>query len=132
MKAVYIIFFFLEPIYDDVELRSRAKGDDKYETLHRPHGAQREGEYDTLHPEALGREKKEGEYQPLKKDEMKDGVYHTLGMEGAAGGAGGYEALKREGMKREVYHTLGMEDAGGGEGGYEAVGKECEIVEEKK
>lgn len=117
-----------------MELRSRAKDDDKYETLHGPHGAQREGEYDTFHPEAQGREKKEGEYQPLKKDEMKEGVYHTLGMEGATGGAEGYEALKREGMKREVYHTLGMEDAGGGEGGYEAVGKgsEYEIVEEKK
>lgn len=101
-----------------MELRSRAKGDDKYETLHGPHGAQREGEYDTLHPEAQGKEKKEGEYQG----------------EGATGGAEGYEALKREGMKREVYHTLGMEDAGGGEGGYEAVGKgsEYEIVEEKK
>ncbi|XP_070783587.1 uncharacterized protein [Enoplosus armatus] len=109
------------PIYEDVALRSRDKDDDKYETLQKPRG---EGEYDTLHPEAPGRERKEGEYQPLKREEMKDGVYHTLGMEGAGGGAGGYEALKKEGRKEGVYHTLGMEGAAGGAGGYEALKKE--------
>ncbi|KAM9336623.1 uncharacterized protein ABDE67_019658 [Symphorus nematophorus] len=111
-------------IYEDVRTGSRDKGDDKYEMLQRPPGAQGEREYDTLHPEASGSAKKEGEYEPLKKGEMKDGVYHTLGMEGAAGGEGGYEALKKEGMKEGVYHTLGMEGAAGGEGGYEALKKE--------
>ncbi|KAL7372638.1 hypothetical protein ABVT39_019853 [Epinephelus coioides] len=142
------------PIYEDMPLRSRDKGDDQYEGLQR--GAQREGEYDTLNPEAPGREKKEGQYEALKKEGMtsreydtvrmegavggesgyealkregmKEGVYHTLGMEGAEGGGkeGGYEALKREGMKEGLYHTLGMEGAGGGgkEGGYEALKRE--------
>ncbi|XP_073346287.1 uncharacterized protein [Pagrus major] len=108
------------PIYEDVALRTRDKGDDKYEVLH---GAQRGGEYDTLHPEATGGERK-GEYEPLKKEEMKEGVYHTLGEAGAAGGAGGYEALRKEGMKEGVYNTLGEEGAAGGAGGYEALRKE--------
>ncbi|KAF3704556.1 Fc receptor-like protein 2 [Channa argus] len=112
------------PIYEDVALKSRDKGDDKYEPLQKAHGAQKEGEYDTLHPEAAGGEKKEGEYEPLKQEERKEGVYHTLGMEGAAGGEGGYEALKKEGMKEGVYSTLGTEGAAGGEGGYEALKKE--------
>ncbi|XP_044035579.1 uncharacterized protein LOC122868072 isoform X2 [Siniperca chuatsi] len=111
-------------IYEDVQMKPREKGDDKYETLQKPRGAQKEGEYDTLHPEAPGTEMKEGEYQPLKKEEMKGEVYHTLGMEGAAGGEGAYEALKKEGMKEGVYHSLGMEGAAGGEGAYEALKKE--------
>ncbi|XP_051274261.1 uncharacterized protein LOC127373650 isoform X2 [Dicentrarchus labrax] len=106
------------PIYEDVAMKLR--GDDKYETLQKRTG----GEYDTLNPEAPRTERKEGEYEPLKKGEMKAEVYHTLGMEGAAGGEGGYEALKKEGMKEGVYHTLGMEGAAGGEGGYEALKKE--------
>ncbi|KAM8729494.1 uncharacterized protein AB9X84_026725 [Acanthopagrus schlegelii] len=109
------------PVYEDVALRTRDKGDDKYEVL--PGGAGREAEYDTLHPEATGKERK-GEYEALKKEGMKGEVYHTLGGEGAAGGAGGYEALKKEGMKEGVYHTLGEEGAAGGAGGYEALKKE--------
>ncbi|XP_078135674.1 uncharacterized protein LOC144536415 isoform X1 [Sander vitreus] len=93
-------------IYEDMPLRSR----DEYEMLQK--GAKREGEYDTLHPEAPGRQKKEGEYEALKKEEMTSGEYHTVRMEGAVGGEGGYEALKKEG----VYHTLGMEGAAGGGG----------------
>ncbi|XP_028263789.1 uncharacterized protein LOC114437347 isoform X2 [Parambassis ranga] len=110
------------PIYEDVQMHSRGKGDDKYEPLQMN---RREGEYDEL-------QKKSGEYEALKKEGMKGEVYHTLGMEGAAGGGeggggeGGYEALKKEGMKEGVYHSLGMEGAagGGGEGGYEALRKE--------
>ncbi|KAI3365632.1 hypothetical protein L3Q82_010704 [Scortum barcoo] len=105
------------PIYEDVALRSRDRGDDKYETLQKPHGAQKDGEYDTLNPEATGGQKKGGEYEPLNKTEVKEGVYHTLGMEGAVGGGGGYEALKKEGMKEGEYHTLGAEGAVGGVGG---------------
>ncbi|XP_040922644.1 uncharacterized protein LOC121201086 isoform X2 [Toxotes jaculatrix] len=111
------------PLYEDVGLRLKDRGDDKYETLQTGHGAQRDAEYDTIHSEATGREKKGGEYEALKKDEMKE-VYHTLGKEGAAGGEGGYEALKKEGMKEGVYHTLGTEGAAGGGGGYEALKKE--------
>ncbi|XP_035523950.1 uncharacterized protein LOC118332659 [Morone saxatilis] len=84
------------PIYEDVAMKSR--GDDKYETLQKRTG----GEYDTLNPEAPRTERKEGEYEPLKKGEMKAEVYHTLGVEGAAGGEGGYEALRKGGMKGEV------------------------------
>ncbi|XP_067432412.1 uncharacterized protein [Thunnus thynnus] len=107
------------PIYEDMPLRSRDEGGDKYEQLQTVGGKERE--YDTLQTETQGR-KKEGEYEGLKKEEMKDGVYHTLGMEGGAGG-GGYEALKKEGMKEGEYHTLGMEGGAGG-GGYEALKKE--------
>lgn len=60
----------------------------------------------TLHPEALSRETKEGEYQPLKEEEMKEGLCHTLGMEGEGGGEGAFEAVWK--------------------------GKEYEIVEEKQ
>ncbi|XP_028424371.1 B-cell receptor CD22 [Perca flavescens] len=96
-------------IYEDMPLRSR----DEYEKLQKR--AQKEGEYDTLNPEAPGRQKKEGEYEALKKEEMTSGEYQTVRMEGAVGGEGGYEALKKEGMKEGVYHTLGMEgEAGGG------------------
>ncbi|XP_069547554.1 uncharacterized protein [Brachyistius frenatus] len=108
------------PIYEDVALKER--GDAPYETLPKVHG--KEAEYDTLHPEAPSRERKGDEYEALKKEEMTAGVYHTLGMEGAAGGGGGYEALKKEGMKEGVYHTLGTEGAAGGGGGYEALKKE--------
>nr|XP_046234015.1 uncharacterized protein LOC124053096 [Scatophagus argus] len=117
-------------IYEDVALRLQGKGDDNYEQLQRPHGAQKEDEYNTLHPEAQDHRKKEDAYEELKKEEVKTEVYHTLGMEGGAGGAGGeggYEALKKEGMKEGVYHTLGMEGGAGvegGEGGYEALKKE--------
>ncbi|XP_033467960.2 uncharacterized protein LOC117247481 [Epinephelus lanceolatus] len=112
------------PIYEDMPLRSRDKGDDQYEGLQR--GAQREGEYDTLNPEAPGREKKEGQYEALKKEGMTSREYDTVRMEGAVGGEPGYEALKREGIKEGVYHTLGMEGAEGGgkEGGYEALKRE--------
>ncbi|XP_076615406.1 sialoadhesin [Chaetodon auriga] len=114
------------PIYEDVGMALREKGDDKYESLQQSRGAQREGEYDTLHPEAP-EDKKENKYEALKKGEMKEGVYHTIGMEGAAGGTGGYEALRKEGVKAEVYHTLGKEGTAGGAGGaggYEALRKE--------
>ncbi|XP_026206872.1 uncharacterized protein LOC113156145 isoform X2 [Anabas testudineus] len=95
-------------VYEDVALRARDKGDP---------------EYDTINPEAQDKRKNEGEYEPLKKEEMKEGEYHTLGAEGAAGGQGGYEALKKQGVKEGVYHTLGAEGAAGGEGGYEALKK---------
>ncbi|XP_045924863.1 uncharacterized protein LOC123982933 isoform X2 [Micropterus dolomieu] len=111
-------------IYEDVAMKSREKGDDQYEELQKPRGAQKEGEYDTLHPDAPGKEKKESEYEPLKKEEMKDGVYHSLGTGGAVGGDGGYEALKKEGMKEGLYQSLGVEGAVGGDGGYEALKKE--------
>uniref|UniRef100_A0A3B4TC63 Uncharacterized LOC111220070 n=2 Tax=Seriola dumerili TaxID=41447 RepID=A0A3B4TC63_SERDU len=112
------------PIYEDVALSSRDAGDNRYDVLQKGHGAKREAEYDTLHPQAPGREKKGGEYEALKKEEMKEGVYHSLGAEGAARGDGGYEALKKEGMKEGVYHSLGEEGAARGEGGYEALKKE--------
>lgn len=118
LKALRGTFFFLGPIYEDVALKTR---DDKYETLQKARGAEREGEYDTLHPDAPGRERMEGavggggEYEALKKEGMKEELYHTLGMEGAGGGeGGGYEALKKEGMKEGVYHTLGTKGTGGG------------------
>ncbi|KAL3967551.1 ATP-dependent RNA helicase DDX3X [Sarotherodon galilaeus] len=110
-------------IYEDVAMRSKERGDDKYETLEKASG--REREYDTL-AGASGGEPKGGEYEPLKQGEMKEGVYHTLGAEGAAGGEGGeggYEALKKSEMKEGVYHALGAEGAAGGEGGYEALKK---------
>ncbi|XP_029312600.1 uncharacterized protein LOC115024877 [Cottoperca gobio] len=109
------------PIYEDVPLRSRATGDDRYEAL--PKGAQREGEYDTLHPEEPGRQRKEGEYEALKKEGMTGGEYHTVKMEGAVGGEGGYQALKKAGMTGGEYHTVKMEGAVGGEGGYQALKK---------
>ncbi|XP_032358466.1 uncharacterized protein LOC116671356 isoform X1 [Etheostoma spectabile] len=104
-------------IYEDMPMKSQGE----YEMLQK--GGQKEGEYDTLHPEAPGRQKKEGEYESLKKEEMTEGEYHTVRMEGAVGGEGGYEALKKEGRKEEVYHTLGMEGAAGEGGGYEALKK---------
>ncbi|XP_074475315.1 uncharacterized protein LOC141758108 isoform X2 [Sebastes fasciatus] len=110
------------PIYEDMPLRSRDKGDDQYEKLQK--GAQRGGEYDTLQPEAPGRQKKDGEYEALKKDEMTGGEYHTVRLAGAVGGEGGYEALKKEGMTGGEYHTVRIEGAVGGEGGYEALKKE--------
>eukprot|EP00064_Thunnus_orientalis_P001351 superscaffoldBa00000091_g1354 len=91
------------PIYEDMPLRSRDEGGDKYEQLQTVGG--KEPEYDTLQTETQGR-KKEGEYEGLKKEEMKDG------MEEGAGG-GGYEALKKEGMKGDEYQTLGTGAAGG-------------------
>lgn len=112
------------PIYEDIGLTSRDKGDNKYEVLQKSRGAQAESEYHTLNPEVQGREKVEGQYEPLKKEGMKEGMYHTLGMEEAAGGTGGYEALKKEEMTKEVYHTLEIEGAAGGAGGYEALKKE--------
>ncbi|KAK9530570.1 hypothetical protein VZT92_012062 [Zoarces viviparus] len=89
LAAVVICIYYKKrnttvPIYEDVALTSRDTGDDRYEVLHK--GAQREGEYDTLHPEAPGTQKKESEYEALKKEEVEGGVYHTLGMVGAAGG----------------------------------------------
>ena len=98
---------FLEPVYQDVPLRS--KGDANYETLQKARG--RESEYDTLNPEASGGERKGGEYEALKKEGMQEGVYHSLGAQGAAGGDGGYEALKKEGMKDGEYQTLKTEEA---------------------
>lgn len=83
-------------MYDELELRDG--GDNKYEALR----GQREGEYDTIQP-VLGSGKKEREYQELRKEEMKEGVYHTVKMEGE-----GYEALKRRDTE-EVYHTLQLE-----------------------
>ncbi|CAI5659249.1 unnamed protein product [Oreochromis niloticus] len=50
-------------IYEDVALRSKERGDDKYETLEKASG--REREYDTL-AGASGGEPKDGEYEPLK------------------------------------------------------------------
>ncbi|XP_054454955.1 uncharacterized protein LOC129091383 isoform X2 [Anoplopoma fimbria] len=123
------------PIYEDVPLRSRDTGDDKYEMLQK--GAHREGEYDTIQPEAPGRQKKEGEYEALKKEEVTEGTYHTLGMVGAAAEAPGrqekegeYEALKKEEVTGGTYHTLGMVGAAAApdrqekEGEYEALKKE--------
>ncbi|GAA6227940.1 uncharacterized protein LOC108875553 isoform X1 [Lates japonicus] len=102
------------PVYEDVPRRLR-EGDENYEMLQKAGSGQRETPYDTLQPEASGGAKKEREYEPLKKEGTKEGVYHTLGMEAAAGGGeGGYEALKKEGMKEGVYHTLGTEGAAGG------------------
>ncbi|KAM6964644.1 uncharacterized protein LKV04_020391 [Tautogolabrus adspersus] len=75
------------PIYEDVAQMSRDKGNNEYEMLS---GARREGEYDILHPEAPGKQKREGEYEALKKEEMEDGVYHTVQMEAASGGEGGW------------------------------------------
>ncbi|XP_042364387.1 uncharacterized protein LOC121959229 [Plectropomus leopardus] len=127
LVAVLILIWYrrrntTEPVYEDMPLRSQDKGDDQYERLEM--GARREGEYDTLHSEAPGRERKRGEYEALKKEEMTGGEYHTVKQKGAVGGEGGYEALKKEGRKEGVYHTLGMEGVAGGEGGYEALKKE--------
>ncbi|XP_055360573.1 uncharacterized protein LOC114846266 [Betta splendens] len=101
-------------IYEDVALRSHDKS-----------GEKGDNEYDTLDPEAPNRKRgeKEGQYEPLKKEETKEGEYQTLGMERAAGGEGGYQALKKGGEKEGVYHTLGAEGATGGEGGYQALKK---------
>ncbi|KAM6898940.1 uncharacterized protein PEZ65_020860 [Lycodopsis pacificus] len=89
LAAVVVCIYYKKrsttvPIYEDVAMTSRDTGDDKYEVLRR--GAQREGEYDTLQPEAPGRQKKESEYEALKREDVEGGVYHTLGMVGAAGG----------------------------------------------
>ncbi|CAJ1080833.1 uncharacterized protein LOC117830239 [Xyrichtys novacula] len=110
------------PIYEDVGQMSRGKNE--YEMLQK---SRREGEYDTLHTEAPDKQRKDGGaggYEALKKEGMKEDVYHTVKMPGAAGGEGGYEALKKEGMKEDVYHTVEMHGAAGGEGGYEALKKE--------
>uniref|UniRef100_A0A3Q3MMY8 Uncharacterized LOC109986740 n=1 Tax=Labrus bergylta TaxID=56723 RepID=A0A3Q3MMY8_9LABR len=117
-------------IYEDVE---RKKGDNDYEMLGH---AQREGEYDTLHPEAPSRQKREGEYEALKKEEMEEGVYHTVQMQAASGGGGEYEQLQKEGMEEGQYQSLNMEGAIGGVEGHEASGKsdkgrENETEEEK-
>lgn len=88
-------------MYDEVELRSPERVDKKYEALR----YRNEGEYDTIQP-VQDSGKKEREYQELRKDEMKGGVYHTLKMEGGAAGTGGYEALVRQRGTEEVYHTL--------------------------
>ncbi|XP_074518747.1 sialoadhesin [Halichoeres trimaculatus] len=103
-----------EPIYEDV---AHTSGKNEYEMLRKPHGAKEGGEYHTLHPKAGGSQRKEGEYQALKKEEMQEGVYHTVQMHEAAGGEGGYEALKKEDMKGGEYQTLNTESAGGKEGG---------------
>ncbi|XP_047464316.1 uncharacterized protein LOC125022067 [Mugil cephalus] len=108
-------------IYEDVGQKARDKDEDKYQELQVGRG--RDAEYDTLKLEEMGGEKKEGEYEALKKDGTKEGVYHTLGQAAAAGGDGGYEALKKGGTKEDVYHSLGQEGATGGEGGYEALKK---------
>ncbi|CAK6964125.1 uncharacterized protein LOC128381153 [Scomber scombrus] len=110
-------------IYEDVQMKQRGEGDAQYEEL-KLAGA-KEGEYDTLNAETQGGKKKEGEYDVLNKEQMKEGVYNTLGAEGPSGGGeGGYEALKKDGKQEGVYNTLGAEGAaGGGEGGYEALKK---------
>ncbi|XP_034564166.1 uncharacterized protein LOC117830239 [Notolabrus celidotus] len=109
------------PIYEDVAQASRNKGNNEYEMLQK---SRREGEYDTLHPEAPGTQRKDGEYEALRKAEIQEGVYHTVEKHGAVGEERGYEVLKREGVKEDVYHTVEMHGAVGGEGGYEALKKE--------
>ncbi|XP_068438597.1 uncharacterized protein [Clinocottus analis] len=116
LAVVFFLIYFKKrnttaPIYEDVAMRSRDIGDDKYEVLQV--GAQREGDYDTLHPEAPERQK--GEYEALKKEEMKEGDYDTLHPEAPEGQKGEYEALMKEEMKEREYDTLKMEGATGGE-----------------
>lgn len=90
----------------------RTQEDNRYGRLvgHRP---PEEGQYDTIRPAESLPGNKEGEYQPLEKAGVTQGVYHSLGMEGEASGAGvgGYEALQRKTMKEEIYHSIGMEGA---------------------
>lgn len=90
----------------------KSKEDDRYERLR---GAQ-VIEYDTLQPAESEHVKKEGDYQPLAKAAMTEGVYNTLGREGegSGGAAGGYETLQRKTMKGEIYHTIGIERAASG------------------
>lgn len=93
----------------------KSKEDDRYEKL-RGRDAQKESEYESIQPAETHHAKKEGDYQPLAKPEMTEGVYHTLGMEGeqSRAAAGGYEALQRKTMKGEIYHTIGTEGAASG------------------
>lgn len=93
-------------------------------------GDAKEPEYDTIQqPAAGGREKRGGEYEALKKEEVKESEYHTLGMEGASGGEGGYQELKKGQRMEEVYHTLGDHVEVGGDH-YERLKKE-EIQKEE-
>lgn len=105
------------------------KLDNQYEHLQRPEGAQRAGEYDTLHAGATG--KKEGEaggYEALRKEGNKEEVYHTLGEEGAGSGGGGYEALNKQEKTVEIYHTLESADAARAKERHD----EYEMMQEKK
>lgn len=74
----------------------KSKEDNKYESLH-GRGAQEESEYDTIQPAETRNVKSEGDYQPLNKGGMAEGVYHTVGMKGEGSGAaaGWYEALQK-------------------------------------
>lgn len=90
----------------------KVNDEDRYQRL-QGRGAQKESEYDTIQPAKAPPVKKEGDYQPLAKGGMTEGVYHTLGMEGEESGAarGGYEALQRKTRKEEIYTGIGAEGA---------------------
>ncbi|XP_029383762.1 uncharacterized protein LOC115060076 [Echeneis naucrates] len=109
-----------DQIYEEMPLGSQ---NERYEILQRKHGAKMESEYDMLHSQEPGQEKKGDEYVALKKGEINEEEYHNLEGEGAAAGGGAYEALKKEGMSAELYQTLGGEGAAAGGGGYEALKK---------
>lgn len=96
-----------------MRLKSQDEGGDRYDRLQK-FGAQKESEYDTIHP-AVPHGAKEGDYQPLEQAGMTEGVYHTLGMGREKGGAamGGYETLQRNTMKEDIYHIIGMAGATG-------------------
>ncbi|XP_010777656.1 uncharacterized protein [Notothenia coriiceps] len=122
LGAVVLFRYFRKrtgAIYEDLPLRS---ADENYEMLQK--GAQREGEYDLLQAGATGGQRRTEEYEALNKDEMKEGVYHTVKIEGAEGAEGGYEALNKEGMTGGEYHTVKIKGEVGAEGGYEALKKE--------
>ncbi|XP_061563826.1 uncharacterized protein LOC133418930 isoform X2 [Cololabis saira] len=121
--GAFVVYFAMKnrrnsQVYEDVGLQLR--GEQNYEELQKVRG--RGGEYDTLHPEASGTDRK-GEYAPLKRAEMQEEEYHDLGAQGATGGDGGYEALQKSEMQQGEYHSLGAPGAAGGGGGYEALKK---------
>lgn len=99
-------FFLSEAIYQDVALKdvqSKDGADGGYEELQT---REREKEYDQLKSTPSSSEKKEGDYQALKKEEVKDVVYNTLGAVEGTGGEGGYTALQKKEREKE-YETLG-------------------------
>lgn len=89
-------------------------------------GDAKESEYDTIQLGAEGSssEKRGGEYEGLKKEEIEEAAYHTVGMEGASGEEVRYQELNIKQKKEDMYHTLGEHGAAGGHGGYEALKKE--------
>nr|XP_040032514.1 uncharacterized protein LOC120819306 [Gasterosteus aculeatus aculeatus] len=104
-----------EDVADYDTLQAKAPGPParggEYEALKK----QDVGDYDTLQAKAPGPPARGGEYEALKKQDVGD--YDTLQAKasGALARGGEYEALKKQDVGEGIYHTLGMEGAAGRE-----------------